>query len=135
MISWRSAAAFGAAVALCACTSAPALAADTPLSLKQAKSAATKQAGAKGRARYPFDTFTVSVRACKREARFKATCQASIRGVAGCLENQCAPLSPGLYRETCSWTSIITASGPRHRRLRAGSSGFKCELGAALPDA
>ena len=94
-----------------------------------------KEAGKRqGTCRYEFDTFTVDVRACKRLARFKVSCQAAIRGVASCLENKCAPLGPGLYKETCRWTSLVTAYGKGHRQLRTSETGFKCELGDALPD-
>lgn len=134
MLNWRSVTACCSALALSVGIAAPALATDKPIDLKKAKSAATKQAHSKGRARYPYDTFTVSVNACKRESRFKASCKAAIRGVASCLEDKCAPLGPGLYKETCRWTSLVTAFGKGHRQLRTSTSGFKCELGEALPD-
>ncbi len=137
MVSQRAVSAFVSAcsIAAIACTvdSGTAFSADRALSVKRAKNAATKHARAKGRARYPYDTFKVKVRACKREARFKVACKATIRGVKTCLRTKCAPRSPGFYREECTWRSVVSAYGRGHRRTRVNAYRFHCKLGDEIP--
>lgn len=123
-----------AVVLSCALHPASALAADKPLSLDRAQHAASKDAQAKGRARYPYDVFTVTVRLCSRDSRFQVSCKAFLQGTRACVATECAARTPGFYVEQCTWKARVTSYGRRHRQVRVVAQGFACKLGDEVPD-